>query len=88
MATLSELRKLSQEALDLHHSYERRIKKILEARKKTCPHEKTKIVSQEYFEAGRMSGPVCWEEKVCCRCKKVLATRSKEERMTDWHEAE
>lgn len=84
MATLKELRELSAKALEKHHEYERRIKAILEKRKEACPHEKTKIVDQDYMEVGRMSSPVRWQELVCCRCKKVLAQRGERSEMSEW----
>ena len=84
MATLKELRELSAKALEKHHQYERRIKAVLEKRKETCPHEKTKIVDQDYFEHGRMSHAIRWQELVCCRCKKVLATRGERSKMSEW----
>ena len=82
MATLKELRELSAKALEKHHQYERRIKALREKRKETCPHEKTKIVDQDYMEVGRMSSPIRWQELVCCRCKKVLATRGERSEMS------
>ena len=74
MATLKELKLQAAAKLEEYHALNRRIEKIREKRKLKCTHEKTKIVSQSYFEQGRMSGPIEWKEKVCCRCKKAVAT--------------
>jgi hypothetical protein len=60
-------------------------KKYKEDLKKTCTHPRTKIVEQSAMEVGRMSGPFFWKEKICTRCKKVLATYSQEV-MEVWHE--
>ena len=88
MATLKELKELSRKALEKHHEYERRIKALLEKRKETCKHEKTKIIDQDYMEQGRMSSPIRWQELVCCRCKKVLATRGEKTEMSLWQPEE
>lgn len=87
MATLNELKELSRKALEKHHAYERRIKAIREKRKETCKHETTKIVDQDYMEQGRMSSPIRWQELVCCRCKKVLASRAEKSEMSEWSPA-
>ena len=84
MATMKELKELSAKALAKHHEYERRIQAIREKRKDTCTHEKTKIVNQDYMEHGRMSSPIRWQELVCCKCKKVLATRGEKTEMSAW----
>ena len=87
MATLKDLKELSRKALEKHHEYERRIKAIREKRKEACKHEKTKIVDQDYMEHGRMSSPIRWQELVCCKCKKVLATRGEKSEMSEWSPA-
>jgi hypothetical protein len=88
MATLKQLRELSAKALAKHHSYERRIKALLEKRKETCPHIKTRVVRQDYMEEGRMRSPIEWEELLCCRCKKVLATRGDNVVKSEWQAKE
>lgn len=84
MATIAQLKELSAKALKAHHDYEARIKAIREKRKLTCPHEKAEIVQQSSMEDGRMSSPIRWEEFVCCSCKKVLAVRSEQTKMSEW----
>ena len=88
MATMKELKELSAKALAKHHEYERRIQAIREKRKETCPHEKTKLVDQDYMEVGRMSSPIRRQELVCCKCKKVLATRGEKTEMSEWQPEE
>lgn len=72
MATIKELKAQAFSLREQAHAIDRRIEAIKEKRKETCPHEKTKIVEQEYMEEGRMRSPSRWQEEVCCKCKKVL----------------
>lgn len=73
MATLKELRVLEKQAQEAVVTIQRRIEAVLEKRKKTCSHPKTKIVSRSYFDPGKMDFPVEWKEKICRRCNKLVA---------------
>ncbi len=86
--------KFALDALEDAYYAERRVlQKELDAAIKRfqdeCPHPKNRvrIKSNGYMEEGRMRSPVEWEEAVCKRCGKTLATSSTETK-TIWHEVE
>jgi predicted RNase H-like nuclease (RuvC/YqgF family) len=65
-------------------SLDKEIEELKRKRKKVCRHPRTKIVTDSYFEPGKMNSPVTWKEKRCAVCNKKLAYTSSETKET-WH---
>lgn len=90
LRTIKEIRAEISETRTAHHAIIKKLEDELKLailyKQKTCPHppDKIKIRSDGYMEEGRMSHPIRWEEKICNRCGKILATRNEETGMGDW----
>jgi chromosome segregation ATPase len=82
---LAKIRPLNNAIHKLNAKIERLIKQNRKKRQEKCPHTKTKERTDGgYFEQGRMTAPLYWNEKVCVRCGKVV---EKEETKKVWKKA-
>lgn len=54
---------------------------------KNCPHTKTEIVRDNYFEPGKMEAPHWFQKKKCKRCGKTLDRTTIKELWADGTEA-
>lgn len=69
----AEIKKDYFAALAISHRFRKERDAAKERAQNTGPHTNTKIQSNGFFESGKMSGPMNWEEKVCTKCGKVVA---------------
>lgn len=86
MSKATELKKQADAAhatwCKLNNDYKNEARKEQDALQKVCNHPKTKIINQSWHEPP-MRETAYWKEKVCCVCKKVLATTTQKEVWND-----
>lgn len=85
---IKSLRKKKNELIKEHYKIisgmETEISELKKELRKVCPHTESKVVDCDYDEP-KMRSPIKWQEKICKRCGKVIAT-SEETTKTVWRE--